>query len=163
MQLPSSIDPDGIFDGLKPGAIVIGAIVDHVATVATSIVLFGLLAGEDAFSQDEEISQAAFEALSADPEFLMWSIVLGLSCTVLGAFVGAKRAGRFHLRHGGWVAVASAAIGLLFLLLPAEAAGPPPPFWYDVIGWVLLLPSGLLGGSIAGALHSRHAAKALRS
>jgi len=156
--LPSSIEPDGIFEGLKPGAIIIGALVDNVATVASAIMLFGLLAGEDAFSEDEEISQAAFDALSADPEFLMWSVVLGLSCTVLGAFVGARRAGRLYLRHGGWVAVASPAIGLLFLLLPAEAAGPPPPLWFDVIGWVLLLPSGLLGGAIAGSLGSRHAA-----
>ena len=72
-SFPSSIEPDGVFDGLKPGAIVIGAIVDNVATVATSIVLFGLLAGEDAFSEDEEISQAVFEALSSDPQFLMSS------------------------------------------------------------------------------------------
>ena len=156
--LPSPIEPDGIFAGLKPGAIVIGVLIDNVATVASATVLFRLLAGEDAFSEDEEISQAAFDGLSADPEYWMWSIVLGLSCTVLGAFVGARRAGRLHLRHGGWVAVASAAIGLLFLLLPAEAAGPSPPPWFDLIGWVLLLPSGILGGAIAGFLGSRHAA-----
>ena len=155
--LPSSIEPDGVFDGLKPGAIVLGALVDNVATGATSIVLFGLLAGADAFSESEEIAQAAFE-LSSDPQFLVWSMVLGLSCTVLGGFVGARRAGRFHLRHGGWVAVASAAIAVLLLLLPTEAAGPLPPFWYNVIGWVLLFPSGLLGGAIADALHSPHAA-----
>jgi hypothetical protein len=154
-SFPTSIEPHGIFDGLKPGAILIGAVVDHVATVATSIVLFALLAGESAFSDDEEVTQAAFDALSADPQFLVWSMVLGLSCTVLGAFVGARRAGKLHLRHGGWVAVASAVIGLLYLLLPAEATGPAPPLWYDVVGWVLLLPSGLLGGALSGALHSR--------
>jgi hypothetical protein len=146
-SFPTSIEPHGIFDGLKPGAILIGAVVDHVATVA--------IAGESAFSDDEEVTQAAFDALSADPQFLVWSMVLGLSCTVLGAFVGARRAGKLHLRHGGWVAVASAVIGLLYLLLPAEATGPAPPLWYDVVGWVLLLPSGLLGGALSGALHSR--------
>jgi hypothetical protein len=127
-SFPTSIEPHGTFDGLKPGAILIGAVVDH---------------------------QAAFDALSADPQFLVWSMVLGLSCTVLGAFVGARRAGTLHLRHGGWVAVASAVIGLLFLLLPGEAAGPAPPLWYEVVSWVLLLPSGLLGGALSGALHSR--------
>jgi hypothetical protein len=157
-SVPTSIEPHGIFDGLKPGAILIGAVVDHVATLATSIVLFVVLAGEAAFSDDEEVTQAAFDALSADPQFLVWSMVLGLSCTVLGAFVGARRAGKLHLRHGGWVAVASAVIGMLYLLLPAEAAGPVPPLWYDVVGWVLLLPAGLLGGALSGALHARHAA-----
>ena len=154
-SFPTSIEPHGIFDGLKPGAILIGAVVDHVATVATSIVLFALLAGESAFSDDEEVTRAAFDALSADPQFLVWSMVLGLSCTVLGAFVGARRAGKLHLRHGGWVAVASAVIGILYLLLPAGATGPAPPLWYDVVGWVLLLPSGLLGGALSGALHPR--------
>jgi hypothetical protein len=154
-SFPTSIEPHGIFDGLKPGSILIGAVVDHVATVATSIVLVALLAGESAFSDDEQVAQAAFDALSADPQFLVWSMILGLSCTVLGAFVGARRAGKLHLRHGGWVAVASAVIGLLYLLLPAEATGPPPPLWYDVVGWVLLLPSGLLGGALSASLHSR--------
>ena len=121
---PTPIEPDGIFGGLKPRAILIGAVVDHVTTVATSIVLFGLLTGEDAFSEDAEVSEAAFEALSADPQFLVWSMVLGLSCTVLGAFVGAWRAGTLHVRHGGWVAVTSAVIGCLFLVLPT-ATHPP--------------------------------------
>ena len=157
-SFPTSIEPHGIFDGLKPGSIFIGAVVDQGATLATSIVLFVLFAGEGAFSDDDEVTQAAFDALSADPQFLVWSMVLGLSCTVLGAFVGARRAGKLHLRHGGWVAVASAVIGIFYLLLPAEAAVPAPPLWYDVVGWVLLLPSGLLGGALSGALHSRHAA-----
>ncbi len=152
---PAPIEPDGIFDGLKPRAILVGAVVDHVATIGTSIVLFGLLTGEDAFSEDGEVSEAAFEALSADPQFLVWSMVLGLSCTILGAFVGAWRAGTLHLRHGGWVAVTSAVIGFLFLVLPTAASGPAPPLWYDVVGWVLLLPSGLLGGALSGAFQMR--------
>jgi hypothetical protein len=98
------------------------------------------------------------EALFAEPRFLLWSMVLGLSCTVLGGFVGARRAGALHVRHGGWVAVASAVISLLFMLLPEDASGVAVPLWYDAIGWVLLLPAGLLGGALAGTLHARSAA-----
>ncbi|MBW2270205.1 MAG: hypothetical protein JRH16_16685 [Deltaproteobacteria bacterium] len=155
---PTSIEPEGLFDGLRPRAILSGAVLDNLATIATSIVLFGLFAGEGALSEDPEVANAAWTALSTNPLFLFCSVVLGLSCTVLGAFVGAWRAGVLHVRHGGWIAVASAAIGTLFLLLPGEASGAAPPLWYDVVGWALLIPAGVLGGALAAALQARNSA-----
>lgn len=153
---PSSIEPEGLFDGLKPGAILLGAVVDHLATVFVSVALIVALGPEEVFSKDEEVSKAAFEALASKPEFLLWSMILGLGCTVFGAYVGATRAGRLHVRHGGWIAVASAALGLVFMLLPGEQPGPAPPLWFEAIGWVLLLPAGLLGGALSRSVHSKH-------
>jgi hypothetical protein len=155
---PQSIEPEGLFDGLKPGAIFIGAVVDNLATVLVSIALVVVLGTEEIFSEDEEASQAAFDALSSEPEFLLWSLVLGVACTVLGAYIGAGRAGQFHVRHGGWIAVASAALGLVFMLVSGERPGPSPPLWYEATGWVLLLPAGLLGGALSKSVHAGHAA-----
>jgi hypothetical protein len=150
---PASIEPPGIFDGLQPGAILLGAIVDNVATAVVSIALVSLLGPAEAFSEDKEASQAAFDALASESEFLFWSLALGLGCTVFGAFVGARRAGSLHVHHGGWVAVASAVIGLMLMLVPGQGAGMAPPLWYEAIGWALLLPAGLLGGALAGRIH----------
>jgi hypothetical protein len=155
---PQSIEPEGLFDGLKPSAIFLGAVVDHLATVFVSIALVAVLGPEEVFSKDEAVSQAAFDALASEPEYLLWSMILGLGCTVFGAYVGARRAGKLHVRHGGWIAVASAALGLVFMLLAGEGSGPAPPVWYEAIGWALLLPAGLLGGALSRSLHSEHIA-----
>ena len=40
-------------------------------------------------------------------------------------------------------------IGLLFLLLPGEAAGPAPPLWYDALALALMVPAGVFGGWLA--------------
>jgi hypothetical protein len=62
------------------------------------------------------------------------------------------RAGRPHVRHGGWIAVTSASLSLVFLAFPAEGPVPEVPLWYDMVGWALLLPAGLAGGGIAAFL-----------
>ena len=147
---PRPIEPEGMFDGLSPAAILLGAVVDNIATLLTSFGLILALGATDVFAEDEESSGAAFNELLDSPEFLFWSLVLGLSCTVLGAYVGARRAGQLHVRHGGWIAVASALFGLLFVLVPGQQPEQATPLWYEVLGWALLLPSGLLGGVLAG-------------
>jgi hypothetical protein len=147
--IPPTIEPEGMFDGLRPAAILYGAVVDNLATLAASIGLVMWMGSDQVVSEDGEVSRAALEALSAEPEFLLWSALLGLLCTVLGGFVGASRAGAQHLKHGGWVAVASAALGALFMLAPGSGAGTAPPLWYEALGWGLLIPAGLLGGALA--------------
>jgi hypothetical protein len=152
---PSSIEPEGLFDGLKPGAILIGAVVDNLATAIASSALVVWLGSEKAFSEDVGERREALEALLSQPEFLLCSLVVGLGCTVLGGYVGATRAGSLHVRHGGWIAVTSAALGLLLALLPGPAPSSGPPFWYEATGWLLLLPAGLLGGLLAKTLQER--------
>ena len=151
---PKSIEPEGLFDGLKPGAILVGAIVDHLATAVASSALVAWLGSEAILSEDEEARRTAIEALLSQPDFLIWSLVIGLGCTVLGAYVGATRAGTLHVRHGGWIAVASAALGLAFTVLSGQVSGPASPLWYEATGWALLLPAGLLGGVLSGTLNA---------
>jgi len=145
-----SIEPEGLFDGLKPGAILLGAVVDNLATLVGSIALVVALRPAEVSSPDEEASRAALESLATDPGFLLWSMLLGVACTVLGGYVGARRAGRLHVRHGGWIAVASAALGVAFMLVAGQQPGPARPLWYEALGWALLLPAGLAGGALAG-------------
>ncbi|MCZ6782246.1 MAG: hypothetical protein O7G30_02960 [Proteobacteria bacterium] len=147
-QGPRPIEAEGLFDGLRPRAILWGALVDNVATLVASAVLIGSLA-PGIVTEDEEAAKRAIEAAAAAPEFLIGSLVLGLACTVLGGYVGARVAGAHFLRHGGWVAVASAVIAALFYLVPADEPALEVPIWYEIAGWSLLLPAGLLGGLVA--------------
>jgi hypothetical protein len=146
---PSPINPEGIFDDLRWGAIFLGAIVDIGITAVASIPLVSWYAGPEAFSLDEEVADRAFDALYASWEFLIISMAVGLAATVCGAYVGARRAGSHHLRHGGWVAVVSACIGVGGLLISGGAPQSASPAWFEALSIGLMLPAGVLGGVVA--------------
>lgn len=145
----ASIEPEGIFDGIRWGCVVRGALLDVVLTMVGSVPLLLLLAGPEAFSE-EETAQAAVDQVLASPEGLFWAAMMGLTATVIGAWYGARRAGVYPLRHGGWVAVVSAALAVPFLLVPGTESSAPTPAWYEAAGLAAMLPAGLLGGALAG-------------
>jgi hypothetical protein len=146
---PNPIEPDGLLDGLQWGSILFGAVLDNVLTILGFGVLTASLAGEDAFSQDQEAAERALQELASSPEFLLCGLLLGVVATATAAFLGSRRAGAHHVRHGGWIALCSAALAVVPYLLPGSEPAPSPPLWYEAIGWCLLLPSGLAGGYLA--------------
>lgn len=148
-QHPLPIEPQGLLDGISWRAVLFGAVVDTALTIFGFAILLFWLAGPDAFSTDEEVAERAIEAILLSSEFLLLYFIVGMLATVVGAFAGARRAGASHVRHGGWIAVCSALISLLFLLLAGAEPGPAPPLWYDAVGLVLILPAGMLGGWLA--------------
>jgi hypothetical protein len=155
MQPQAPIEPEGTFAGLRGGAILFGAFVDIAATVIASTLLLWWLA-PDAISPDEAKTREVLARLYASTAYLIGNLVLGALCTVLGAFAGARRAGQLHVRHGGWIAVASTMIGTLLSLLERVPAGDPAaviPFWAEALAWLLILPAGVTGGALAKALH----------
>lgn len=149
---PSPIEPEGLFDGLRWHAILRGAVLDNVLTIASLFPIMWFVAGAGAFSDDEETARQAIDEALVSPEFLLWTSAVGAAITVYAAFWAARRAGVLHLRHGGWTAVASAALACLFLLLPGTTANPQTPLWHDALALALTVPSGLLGGWLASRL-----------
>ena len=153
MMPRAPIEPEGTFTGLSAAAILFGACVDVAATVLGSTLLVLWLAPELATSEPTQ-AQEALARLAASPTYIAANLVLGGLCTVFGAFAGARRAGQLHVRHGGWIAVVSTALGVLITSLepapPQDAASGP--FWAEVVAWLLILPAGMLGGALAAAL-----------
>ena len=145
---PSPIEPTGVFDGLRPGAILIGIVVDNLATFVAGSFLVSLFAGGLAGENAGELPEQGLEPLLASPEFLLASLAVGLLCTVFAAYVGAKRAARFFVRHGVWIAIGSAFLAL-FSYVVAGQQGPHPPLWFDLVGFTLMIPAGALGGLLA--------------
>jgi hypothetical protein len=145
---PPPIQPTGVFEGLRPGAILIGVIIDNLATLVASALLVSLFAADLAREHGEELPEEAIDLLLASPEFLLASLIVGLLCTVFAAYVGARRAECFCVRHGAWIAVGSA-ISALVLYASAGQPGPRPPLWFDLVGFALMIPAGALGGLLA--------------
>jgi hypothetical protein len=143
---PGSIQPDGLFDGIQWSAVAYGALVDILVTFAANLPLVALFAPEALTADPAEAERVMREAASS-PDFLLAGLLVGAAATAFGAWVGARRAGVHHLRHGGWVAIASLLLGFLPLLV--FEAGPAPPLWYQAAGILLMLPAGLLGGYLA--------------
>jgi hypothetical protein len=144
---PPSIEPAGIFDGIRPGAIVLGVIVDTVATIISGVVLVVVFAIQANWQVDGAVPDDTFDAIVTSPEFLLASLVVGTLCTILGAFVGARRAACFYVRHGAWIAIGSAVVALVSYAVSAQAE--PNPLWYDIAGFTLIIPSGIAGGLLA--------------
>ena len=145
---PPAIQPTGVFDGLRPGAILLGVLVDNLATFVAGSLLVSLFAAQLARQHGGELPDEALEPLLASPGFLVASLSVGLLCTAFGAYVGARRAACFCVRHGAWIAVGSAIVGLL-LYATAGQEGPRPPLWFDLAGFSLMIPAGAIGGLLA--------------
>jgi hypothetical protein len=150
---PPPIEPTGVFDGLRPGAILFGVIVDNLATLVASSVLIFLFTAGMAGENGGELPEEGIEQLLGSPEFLLMSLVVGLLCTVFAAYLGARRAACFFVRHGVWIAIGSA-LSAVFLFAIAGQQGPRPPLWFDLVGFTLMIPAGALGGLLAD-LHFR--------
>ena len=146
---PPSIEPKGLLEDIRWRAVLFGVVVDTVLTIFASGILLLWAAGPEASSFDEEAAAQAVAAALVSPEYLLLSLAVGLLATLIGAYAGARRAGTSHVRHGGWIAVCSALLGLSLYLLPGAHTEPTPPFWYDAVGLALILPAGLLGGLVA--------------
>ena len=148
-QPPPAFEPEGFFSGIKAWPVVLGVLVDWVMTTLFSILLTAWFIAPGTPTDDEEAFNAAYQAMLMDAEFLLASLVFGLSATVIGAFVGASRAGVVQLKHGFVIALASGLSSLLLYWLPDEATSAQLPVWYNLLGWLLLLPAGILGGYLA--------------
>jgi hypothetical protein len=152
MMPRAPIEPEGMFDGLSAPAILLGAFVD-IATTTIAMTLLVWWIAPDVMSQDQAASRKALEECYATTTYVTGNVVLGALGTVLGAFIGARRAGRLHVRHGGWIAVTSTAIGFLLTLLSAPAqVDAANPLWAEALAWLLILPAGMSGGALAAAL-----------
>ncbi|TMA30114.1 MAG: hypothetical protein E6J87_18960 [Deltaproteobacteria bacterium] len=147
------IESGGTFAGLSGSAILLGAFLDLALTEILTRLLVLWLA-PDVMSQDQAAVRRAVAELVASNAYLAGNIAIGALCTVVGALIGARRAGQLHVRHGGWVAVTSQAIGVLLMaLLPAPSEEVTEyPLWAEAVGWLLVLPAGMTGGALAAAL-----------
>jgi hypothetical protein len=125
MQMPKLSD-------IKLTAVIVGAVVDNAGTLLLMAVLAGALVSTG-LSEDEVMGRMK------STNGLLLGLIVGLSCTVLGGYFAGKIAGRAEVLHGALVAVAGMVLSLIF----REGS---IPLWFDIAGFVGMLPAGIAGG-----------------
>lgn len=149
---PSS-HPIDLVSGIRPGPVLLGVAVDWALTVVFSLFLTQAFLDPglwDVPEGDFDSTYAAeIDAMLTNTDFLLASLVFGALATAIGGYVAASKAATLQLKYGLMVAVVSGLTGLLVGLLPGESSSPPLPFWYDLAGWCVLIPAGILGGYVA--------------
>ncbi|MGH7845352.1 MAG: TIGR04086 family membrane protein [Candidatus Binatia bacterium] len=154
---PPPIQPKGFFAGVQIRPIIAGAVVDYVGTSLGMLLYIGLFYMGDALENNgapEKAIQEAFQKMISSPEGLLTLFLIGILGTVLGGYVAGRLAKAEEVKHGALVG----AVALILGLLQSSMADPSPvPHWYELLGYILTVPAGALGGSIAEGRGKRSA------
>ena len=149
-SVPRPIEPRGFFTGIKIRPIVIGAVVDYVATYAVItlyLIVYYMKEPLEKGGLPEEALQEALKEMISSQEGLLALLVIGALCTLLGGYVAGRLARAEEVKHGALVGAVSLIIGVLQTGMAGEAS--PLPFWHELLGYILAIPAGALGGSLA--------------
>lgn len=149
-SVPRPIEPPGFFTGLKIRPIVIGAVVDYVATyvlITLYLIVFYLKEPLKNGALSGEALQQALEQMISSQEGLLALLVIGALCTVLGGYIAGRLAKAEEVKHGALVGAVSLIVGVLQTGMAGEAS--PVPYWHELLGYLLAIPVGALGGSFA--------------
>jgi putative membrane protein (TIGR04086 family) len=148
---PPRIEPTGFFTGVQIRPVIIGVVVDYIATqLVLAAFVFGYLA--KGLSQEGELTDEAIAKYLETPEGLTALLVIGCLGTALGGFIAARRAGALETKHGAFVGLGSLIVAFIQQAVQEEPMQLPE--WFSFISIVAVIPAGALGGYIAQMLRS---------
>jgi Na+/H+-translocating membrane pyrophosphatase len=109
-----------------------------IGSIVVTLVLGVLLTSQGIPAVDVE------NQLGSSGPYQVFSLLFGLSFTVLGGYVAARVANRRELWHGMVLGIASLAFGEVYIaLFDLDIA-----FWQRLASWVAMIPAGIWGASI---------------
>lgn len=142
---PPPIEPAGFFTGIQFRPIVLGVVVDTVATLVISTFYFMFYVAKD-LADKPGAAEDAFAAYWTSSEGLIASLVIGSLGTMIGGFYAARKAGTLEMKHGGLVGVGAILLGLAF---SAGGMETDVPEWFLALSYGAAVPAGALGGFFA--------------
>jgi hypothetical protein len=146
---PPSIEPTGFFSGVQIVPVIIGVVVDYIATeIAMAAFIFGYVAKE--LSKQGELTDEAIAKYIVTPEGLTAVLIIGSLCTALGGFVAARRAGALEIKHGAFVGLGSLIVSLVQHSTQQQSIELPE--WFNFASIVAVIPAGAVGGFVASVL-----------
>lgn len=149
-SIPPPLGPRGFFSGVQIRPIIIGAVVDYIAThvlILLYLIVYYIKDPLEKGGLPEEAIEKALKEMLSSREALLALIVIGALCTVLGGYVAGRLAKAEEVKHGALVGAVSLIVGVLQTGMAGE--GSPVPYWHELLGYVLAIPAGALGGSLA--------------
>lgn len=147
---PKPIEPTGFFTGIQFRPIILGAVVDLIATLALVYFYNQLYVVPNSGAADALEEAAARYWASSDG--LVVSLLLGSLGTLIGGFYAAYKAGTLEMKHGALVGVASILVGLV--MQPDDSAIRPPE-WFMALSFAAAIPAGAIGGFFAEIFKGR--------
>ena len=100
---PRPTEPRGFFTGVGIRPVIIGAVVDYVATYLLVMLYLIVYYVKDPLEKGglpEEAIERALEQMIASQEGLLALIVIGGLCTALGGYVAGRLARAEEVKHG---------------------------------------------------------------
>ncbi|MBD0380701.1 hypothetical protein [Paenibacillus sedimenti] len=118
--------------------VLLGVSIDNLGTfVSTALIGSAYFAANPVNGND--LSQ-----IYSNVGLLMVLLAVGLFWTFLGGYVAAKVAKRAEVFNASIIGVIAAAIGFDSMLTSRDI-----PLWYELIGFIVIIPISLLGGYLA--------------
>lgn len=143
---PSSpVEPTGFFTGIQIRPIILGVVVDTIATIALTTFYYTFYVAKEVADKGEA-AQDALAAYWTSTDGLMASLLLGSLGTLIGGFYAAYKAGRLQMKHGALVGIGSIILGFVLRAGDAESALPE---WFMALSFAAAVPAGALGGFLA--------------
>ncbi|HXV83867.1 MAG TPA: TIGR04086 family membrane protein [Candidatus Binatia bacterium] len=145
---PPPVEPTGFFTGVQIRPIIVGVVVDYIATYAGIYTYFFIYLAEE-LSKQGEVTEEQIRNYMLSPEGLMVGFTIGVLATALGGFVAARQAGKLEIKHGALVGFASLILSFVEQSLQEESV--PLPEWFRFLSIAAIIPAGALGGYLAEA------------
>jgi putative membrane protein (TIGR04086 family) len=145
---PPPLEPTGFFTGIQIRPIVLGVVVDTIATIALSTLYYTFYVAKD-LADKEGAAEDALAIYWSSTDGLMASLLLGSLGTLIGGFYAAYKAGRLQMKHGALVGIGSIILG--FALQSGNAESNLPE-WFMALSFAAAVPAGALGGFFAEML-----------
>ncbi|HUF43488.1 MAG TPA: YrzE family protein [Verrucomicrobiae bacterium] len=145
---PPPIEPAGFFTGVQIRPVILGVVVDTVATLVLSTFYFMFYVTKD-LTEKGDAMEDAFTAYWTSSEGLIASLVIGSLGTMIGGFYAAHKAGALQIKHGALVGVGAIILGLAFSAAGTESELPD---WFMALAYGAAIPAGALGGYFAEML-----------
>ena len=148
-QPPSPVEPEGFFTGVEIRPLILGVVMDHIATYAMMFAYYFAYVVPK-FGGNGEIDPDKVSQFMLTAEGLTAGMVIGALGTMIGGMVAGYKAGGYEAKHGGLVGAGSLLVAFIQQSLAQETL--PVPDWYRTLGVILAMPVGAIGGYIASFL-----------
>lgn len=148
--IPPPMEPRGFFTGVEIRPIIIGVVVDYLATFGLFIVYLITYLPEEFLKQGELSEEAIHKALNeimTSPEGLLSLAIIGAFGTALGGYVAGQLAKAQKIKHGALVGFVSLVLGVV--LTGMGGGESSVPYWYELLTYIVPIPAGALGGFFA--------------
>jgi hypothetical protein len=123
-------------------AVAIAFFAEMAADMLRASLLFGIFAqGEISSDMSDEEMRKVAEAVAANGDYLLWTLVLGTATTIGGAYLAARIARQFPYYNG----LAMGITGIVMLLIFWSGT----PTWLNVIALLITIPASIYGAHLA--------------